>query len=78
MCVQHFESHDVKCYDVFPCSNGDPDIVVSIPVYYYYKTYTIDNGNSFSWHQMTCSKWYVYVYNYIIFIILEYIKTICR
>ena len=36
VCIKHFESHDVKRYDVFPCSNGDPDIVVSIPVYYYY------------------------------------------
>ena len=28
-CMKHFEEQDLWKYDVFPCSNGDPDIIVS-------------------------------------------------
>ena len=27
--MKHFEEQDFWKYDVFPCSNGDPDIIVS-------------------------------------------------
>ena len=27
--MKHFEEQDLWKYDVFPCSNGDPDIIVS-------------------------------------------------
>ena len=29
VCMKHFEEQDFWKYDVFPCSNGDPDIIVS-------------------------------------------------
>ena len=29
VCMKHFEEQDLWKYDVFPCSNGDPDIIVS-------------------------------------------------
>ena len=30
VCIRHFEPHFIKRHDVFPCANGDPDIIVSI------------------------------------------------
>ena len=29
MSMKHSDEHDLWKYDVFPCSNGDPDIIVS-------------------------------------------------
>ena len=29
ICMKHFEEQDLWKYDGFPCSNGDPDIIVS-------------------------------------------------
>ena len=29
VCMKHFEERDLWKHDVFPCSNGDPDIIVS-------------------------------------------------
>ena len=30
VCIKHFEPHFIKRHDVFPCANGDSDIIVSI------------------------------------------------
>ena len=29
VCMKHYEKQDLWKYNVFPCSNGDPDIIVS-------------------------------------------------
>ena len=34
VCIKHFDEKDIKRYDVFPCANGDPDIMVSTDQYY--------------------------------------------
>ena len=30
VCIKHFDEKDIIRSDVFPCANGDPDIIVSI------------------------------------------------